>query len=132
MEFRDLFELAMRATRCKMILLDEQEMTNSSKGIYYKDPNYDVHMVKCNFDIGKVDIAKIIYKRPIVCTTLSKLENNNIVIKQQTFEADTTYMLDITKADQIFYTLLGEKVIRLGEGPRIPKADDLKGKKYYK
>ena len=44
MEFRDLFELATRAAQYESVLLDEQEMRNSSKGTYYKDPNYEIHV----------------------------------------------------------------------------------------
>ena len=123
MKFRDLFELATKATRYESFLLDEQEMKKSSKGTYYKDPNYEVHVIELDFDIGEVGMAEVVCKRPVVCSALSKLVNNNAAIKKQVFEADKNYIFDITKADQIFYTLLAKKVIKLNEGHRILKVE---------
>ena len=36
MEFKDLYELATILARYEKILLDEQEMKNSSRGTYYR------------------------------------------------------------------------------------------------
>ena len=47
MEFRDLYELATMAARYEKILLDEQEMKNSSRGTYYKDPNLEIGRASC-------------------------------------------------------------------------------------
>ena len=88
MEFRDLFELATRATRYESVLLDEQEMRNSSKGTYCKDSNYAIHVAECEFKLGEVDMAKVISKWPIICSTLSKPVNNNSVVKKQVLEAE--------------------------------------------
>ena len=43
-----------------------------------------------------------------------------------------TYLFDISKADHIFDYLVKDKQIKLPEGQKIPSADEIKGKKYYK
>ena len=62
MEFRDLYELATMAARYEKIILDEQEMKNSSKGTYYKDPNLKVLVTEYAMDLGDVDIAELTCK----------------------------------------------------------------------
>ena len=58
MEFRDLYELATMAARYEKILLDEQEMKNSSKGTYYKDPNLEVLVTEYDMELGEVNMNK--------------------------------------------------------------------------
>ena len=62
-------------------------MRNSSKGTYYKDPNYKIHLAECEFEPGEVDMAEVISRQPIVCPALSKPINNNSAAKKQAFEA---------------------------------------------
>ena len=59
MEFRDLYELDTMAARYEKILLAKQEMKNSSKGTYYKDPNLKVLVTDYNMDFGEVDMAEL-------------------------------------------------------------------------
>ena len=66
MKFRDLYEPATVAARYEKILLDEQEMKNSSKGTYYKDPNLEILVTKYENDLSEVDMAKLTSKRPMV------------------------------------------------------------------
>ena len=80
-------------------MLDEQDIKNSSKGTYYKDSNYEVHVTDIDFDFGEVDMVELVYKRPIICSALSKPVNNNLAIKKQVFEAGKNYTFDITMAD---------------------------------
>ena len=82
MEFKDLFELATREAWYESVLLDEQDMKNSSKGSYYKDRNYEVYVTDLDFDFGKVDIAEVACKWPIICSALSKPVNNKLAIKK--------------------------------------------------
>ena len=42
------------------------------------------------------------------------------------------YLFDISKVDQIFDCLVKDKQIKLSEGHKIPPADEIMGKKYYK
>ena len=69
-----------------------------------------------------------------MCKALYKPDNNNntSAVKKQIFEVGKNYAFDITKADQIFDVLLADKVIRLSDGHKNPKAEDLKGKEYCK
>ena len=60
MEFRDLIELATRVAQYKSTLLDEQEIRTLSKGTYHKDPNYEVHVIELDFDVGKVNMTDVI------------------------------------------------------------------------
>ena len=131
MELRDLYELATMAARYEKILLDEQEMKNSSKGTYYKDPNLEVLVTEYDMDLGKIDIAELKCKRPMVCKALYRAiegSNGTSTVKKQAFEAGKAYTFDLTLADQIFDALYAKKLIRLDSGHKIPKAKDLKGR----
>ena len=78
MEFRDLYKLATMVVRYEKILLDEQEMKNSSKGTYYKDPNLEVLVTKYDMDLREVDMAELTCKWLVVCKTLHKaIEGSN-------------------------------------------------------
>ena len=72
MEFRDLYELATMAAWYENILLDEQEMKNSSKGTYYKDPCLEVLVTEYDIDLGEVDIAELTCKRPVISKALCR------------------------------------------------------------
>ena len=131
MEFRDLYELATMAARYEKILLDEQEMKNSSRGTYYKDPNLEVLVAEYDIDLGEVDMAELTCKRPVVCKALQRStegSNDTSTIKKQAFEPGKVYTFDLSLADQIFDALHAEKLIRLNNGHRMPKAEDMKGK----
>ena len=47
--------------------LDEQEMKNSSKGTYYKDPNLEVLVAEYDMDLGEVDMAELTCKNDMWC-----------------------------------------------------------------
>ena len=104
MEFRDLYELATMAAWYEKILLDEQEMKNSSKGTYYKDPNLEGLVTEY---LGEVDMD-ITCKRPVICKSLyraTKASNGTLAVKKQVFEAGKVFTFDMTLADQIFDAL---------------------------
>ena len=44
-EFLDLFQLSANVIRYERLIREEEQVKNSSKGTYYKDPNFDVHTV---------------------------------------------------------------------------------------
>ena len=58
--------------------------------------------------------------------------NSKSVVKKQAFEAGKAYTFDLTLADQFFDALYAEKLIRLDNGHKIPKAENLKGKEFCK
>ena len=123
------------AARYERILLDEQEMKNPSKGTYYKDPNLEVLVTEYDTDLSEVDMAELTCKWPVVCKALqrpSEGSNSTAAVKKQAFEAGKIYTFDLSLADQIFDALHAEKLIRLDNGHKMPKAEDLKGKEFCK
>ncbi|XP_059659104.1 uncharacterized protein LOC132305484 [Cornus florida] len=105
-EFQDLFDLVNRDSRYEKILKEEKERRNTSKGTYYKDPNYELTTGGSSTSIstpkkGPADIGK-------------------------------SYSFDLSKTDQIFDHLLANKMISLPKGHKIPSTNDLKGKEYCK
>ena len=89
MKFKDLYKFVTIAARYEKLLLDEQEMKSSSRGSYYNDPNLEFLITDYDMDFGKVDIAKLTCKRPVVCKALhwaTKGTNSTLAIKKQTFE----------------------------------------------
>ncbi|XP_059654675.1 uncharacterized protein LOC132301442 [Cornus florida] len=70
-EFQDLFDLADRASLYEEILKEKKEGKNSSKGTYYKDPNYKVFSVKVG-DEFEVNVAEVNIKKPYICEALVK------------------------------------------------------------
>ena len=93
MEFRDLYELATIGARYEKILLDEQEMKNSSKGTCYKDPNLEVLITEYNINLGEVVMAELICKWPVVCKSLQKAtdgSNGTQSIKKQALDRKST------------------------------------------
>ena len=61
----------------------KNEIRYLPKETYYKDPNYEVYLPDCDFDIGKVNISKILYKQPVVCLALSKLVHKTWPLKNK-------------------------------------------------
>ncbi|XP_059669214.1 uncharacterized protein LOC132314355 [Cornus florida] len=70
-EFQDLFDLADRASRYEEILKEEKGRKNSSKGTWYKDPNYEVFSAEVG-DKLEVDVAEVNIKKPYVYEALVK------------------------------------------------------------
>ena len=86
--FHDLFELATKAARYERMLDEEQEKKNSSKGTYYRDPNYEIHSAEYEVNT-EVDVAEIVSKRPYMCKSLPKpTEVQLSSVKTQPFEAE--------------------------------------------
>ena len=86
-------------------------------------------------DLGEVDMAELTCKRPVICKALQRPTegiNGTSAVKKQAFEAGIVYTFDLSLDDQIFNTLYAEKLIRLDNGHKMPKADDLKGKEFCK
>ena len=80
-------------------------------------------------------MAELTCKRPVVCKALQRPTegtNGTSVVRKQAFEAGKVYTFDLSLADQIFDALYAEKLIRLDNGHKMPKAEDLKGKEFCK
>ncbi|CAL8174966.1 unnamed protein product [Prunus armeniaca] len=52
MLFKDLAELADKASEYEELLTEEQQKRNSSKGTYYKTPSSSVHLVEVELKEG--------------------------------------------------------------------------------
>ncbi|GFY96674.1 hypothetical protein Acr_11g0009800 [Actinidia rufa] len=65
-EFRDLFELVTKATSYEVILKEEHDYKEATKGTYYRDPNYMVGTSDISF-LLEIAVAEIIKRKPYVC-----------------------------------------------------------------
>ncbi|XP_059630882.1 uncharacterized protein LOC132273822 [Cornus florida] len=155
MQFQDLFQLASSAARYEKVLKEEQDRRNASRGTYYRDPNYEIHMTEASnnyvkdptyeihlteAEIGlEIDAAEINIKKPYSCSTLTKpaetvssVQPPSSTAKRTLTEADKQYAFDITKADEIFDLMLADKIIGLSKGQKIPLKDELQKRDYCK
>ncbi|XP_059669198.1 uncharacterized protein LOC132314340 [Cornus florida] len=137
-EFQDLFDLVDRASQFEEILKEEKERKNSSKGTYYKDPNYEVFSAEVGDEL-EVNVAEVNIKKPYICEALVKSKsimggNATSISAARKGPADIgkNYSFDLSKTDQIFDHLMADKMISLPKGHKIPSASDLKGKEYCK
>ncbi|XP_058179969.1 uncharacterized protein LOC131327899 [Rhododendron vialii] len=125
--FKDLFELSMRASQFEAILQEEELLRNTSLGTYYQDVEGDI----------EIDVAQVIGKTPIICDTLVKTEKPmNMPSSQPNRRGGQAnyrqYSFDLAQADQIFDELLKQKFVTLSPGHIIPSDKDRKGKEYCK
>ncbi|XP_059671115.1 uncharacterized protein LOC132316659 [Cornus florida] len=138
-EFQDLCDLADRASQYEEILKEEKEMKNSSKGTWYKDPNYEIFSAEVGDEL-EVDVAEVNIKKLYVCEALVKPKpttggnSSTSTLAARKGPADTgkSYSFNLSKTDQIFDHLMADKMISLPKGHRILSASDLKGKEYCK
>lgn len=70
-QFHDLFDLAGRVAKYEELLHEEQDRKSSSKGTYYRDPNYEVYTTKTEGEF-EVNIAELNIKKVYTCETLTK------------------------------------------------------------
>ncbi|XP_058211705.1 uncharacterized protein LOC131323881 [Rhododendron vialii] len=115
-EFRDLFELSSKASHYEKFLAEEQDRKTTSKGTYYRDPNYEVAAVEAEADPD----------------AFVKMEPTK-QLAQNTFNKSTrTYTFNVGRAEAIFDQLLADKLLKLPFGHKIPTLEELKGKEYCK
>ncbi|XP_059629769.1 uncharacterized protein LOC132272685 [Cornus florida] len=61
-QFHDLFDLAGRVAKYEELLCEEQDRKSSSKGTYYRDPNYEVYTTEsegeCEVNVAELNIKK--------------------------------------------------------------------------
>ncbi|XP_059635688.1 uncharacterized protein LOC132277864 [Cornus florida] len=128
-----------RASRYEEILKEEKERKNSSKGTWYKDPNYEVFSAEVG-DALEVDVTEVNIKKPYVCEALVKPKpttggnssTSTSAARKGPTDIGKSYSFDLSKTYQIFDHLMADKMISLPKGHRIPSASDLKGKEYCK
>ncbi|XP_059663659.1 uncharacterized protein LOC132309360 [Cornus florida] len=138
--FHDIYDLAEKDTRYKLVLKEEKERKNSSKGTYYRDHVYEVFS---NDGVEEEDLdanlAEIIIKKPYVYEALTKpkastsgTQLSTLLAKKGTADTGKVYTFDPAKAKQIFDRLLADKQIILPKGHNIPSANDSKRKEFCK
>ncbi|XP_059663443.1 uncharacterized protein LOC132309107 [Cornus florida] len=138
-EFRDLFDLASRVAKYEGLLHEEKDRKASSKGTYYRDPNYEVFAANLDSDV-KVHMAELNIKKPYICEALVKLKSvattsaqaASISNKKGILDSTKGYSFDITKAEQIFDLLMADKQLILTPAHKLPTPNDLLGKEYCK
>ena len=77
MQFEDLFELATMSTWYKDILNQEYNHKDSTKGIYYKDPNMDANIVESEAHVEEdntteIGFIEVVAMRPYTCRAFVK------------------------------------------------------------
>ncbi|MBI1572435.1 hypothetical protein, partial [Escherichia coli] len=93
-EFRDLFELSSKASYYERLLAEEQDRKTTSKGTYYRDPNYEVAAVEAEAD-PDVAVAEIINKKPYVCKAFVKMEPTKQPIQNTPNRPTRAYTFDV-------------------------------------
>ncbi|XP_059639027.1 uncharacterized protein LOC132281329 [Cornus florida] len=104
-EFQDLFDLADKTTWYEEILKKEKEKKNSSKGTYYKDPNYEVFSVEVGDEL-EVDVAEVNIKKPYICEALIKPKpttggnaTSTSAVRKEATDTGKIYSFDLSKID---------------------------------
>ncbi|XP_059627576.1 uncharacterized protein LOC132270413 [Cornus florida] len=138
--FRDMYDLAEKATRYELVLKEEKERKNSSKGTYYRDPNYEVYSTDVvEEEDFEANLAEVILKKPYVCDALTKpnvstsgTQPSTSSARKGTADIGKVYTFDLAKTEQFFDHLLADKQIVLPKGHNIPSTNDLKGREFCK
>ncbi|CAL2257136.1 unnamed protein product [Prunus armeniaca] len=142
MLFRDLAELADKASKYEELLREEQQKRNSSKGTYYKSHSSSIHLIEVESEedaegseereIAVAEMSKL--KHLISCKALTKpprdqkppLFTGRFVPNKPT--QNKVYSFDLTKVDALFDEMLLHKAIEMPH--RMPKPEELKGRQY--
>ena len=78
---------------------------------------------------GRVDIVAVefVQGKRYTCPALTASKGKEVANSKM-----ETFLFDISKADQIFYYLVKDKQIKFLEAHKIPLAEEIKGRKYFK
>ncbi|KAL2491133.1 putative retroelement [Abeliophyllum distichum] len=132
-EFPDLFQLTANVIRYERLIREEEQMKNSSKGTYYRDPNFDVHVVDEYYDQTEICLAELVkgdsYACPLASNSGSMVKNEPM---RDTSKKTRVFSFDITKVDTIFDRLYKDKQIKLSNKHKLPNPEQIKDKKYCK
>ncbi|KAM1686849.1 hypothetical protein FF1_034620 [Malus domestica] len=131
--FQDMYELAQHVEQYDYLLREEKISKAPSRGTIYKNPT--VSYASAEGECVSVDTVEIVIDKQYVCKVLTQIDSKEVKTRsalEETMKTSKVYTFDITKADAIFDQLLSAKIIKLWPGHNIPKAEELKGKIYYK
>ncbi|XP_059650780.1 uncharacterized protein LOC132296613 [Cornus florida] len=99
------FELRKnKVAKYEELLREEQDRKNSSKGTYYRDPNYEVYTTETEGDF-EVNVAELNIKKAYTCEALTKLKSTTANLqaasgsKWKGADSSRSYFFDISKAE---------------------------------
>ncbi|XP_059623179.1 uncharacterized protein LOC132266344 [Cornus florida] len=136
-QFHDLFDLAGKMAKYEELLRQEQDRKNSSKGTYYRDPNYEVYTTETEWEF-EVNVAELNIKKAYTCKALTKPKSATANLqaafgsKWKGADSSKSYSFDISKAEQIFDLLMADKQLIFTAGHKIPSASEMAEKEYCK
>ncbi|KAL2526564.1 putative retroelement [Abeliophyllum distichum] len=95
----------MNVIRYERLLREDELIKNSSKGTYYRDPNFDIHAIDTSQDQAEVEVylAELVKGDTYACPMLAKSE---VLIKNEPTKEENKkgriFSFDVIKADVIF------------------------------
>ncbi|KAL2526956.1 putative retroelement [Abeliophyllum distichum] len=108
-------------------------MKNSNRRTYYRDRNFDVHIVDEYYDQTKVCLAELIKGDAYACPLVI---NSGISVKNEPMRDENkkarVFSFDVAKADIIFDRLYKDKQIKLSDKHKLPNPKQIKDKKYWR
>ncbi|XP_059658949.1 uncharacterized protein LOC132305302 [Cornus florida] len=136
-QFHDLFDLAGKVAKYEELLREEQDMKNSSKGTYYRDPNYEVYTIETEGGF-EVNVAELNIKKAYTCEALTKPKSATANLqaasgsKWKGADSSRSYSFDISKAEKIFDLLMADKQLIFTAGYKMSSASEIAEKEYCK
>lgn len=134
-KFRDLYELANRATSYERLIKEREQRKGASRVTSYRDqPTIAMISEDSDSDSGEeINVAEFIVFHPKECPALRKPNPLKEKKKGKTnSQLAKEYSFDITKADEIFDWLYKEGQIKLPKDHVIPPIEDRAGQEYCK
>ncbi|XP_059629727.1 uncharacterized protein LOC132272642 [Cornus florida] len=113
-QFHDLFNLVGKVAKYEELLREEQDRKNTSKGTYYRDPNFEVYTTETEGEF-EVNVAELNIKKAYTCEALTKPKSAMANLqaasgsKWKGANSSRSYSFDISKAEQIFDLLMADK-----------------------
>nr|XP_017184891.2 uncharacterized protein LOC108172159 [Malus domestica] len=149
-EFNELQELVIAATKYERLLQEEQQMKHTSKVPHFYKSKATIHHVevretsperKDGHEEENIDVCAAEMTTPFKPLTIKGLvqpvKDQKIVMNDGGFvpmkpPKYQSYSFDLTKAPEIYEELVRARVILPDSAKKMPKPEELRGKKYCK
>ncbi|XP_059668934.1 uncharacterized protein LOC132314028 [Cornus florida] len=124
------FELRKKVAKYEELLREEQDRKSSSKGTYYRDPNYKVYTTETEGEF-EVNVAKLNIKKAYTCEALTKPKSATANLqatsgsKWKGADPSKSNSFDISKAKQIFDLLMADKQLIFTIGHKMPSTSEM-------
>ncbi|XP_068336662.1 uncharacterized protein [Pyrus communis] len=148
-EFNELQELVIAATKYEKLLLKEQQLQHSSKTPHFYESKAAIHQVEFKGKSEEKDghgrevidmcaaemttpFKPLMVKRLVQTVKDQKVVMNDggfVLMKSPKYQ---NYSFDLTKVVEIYEELVRTRVIVPDNTKKLPKPDELRGKKYCK